>query len=423
MPSAHARFMINSMEIAKILKGLALIFASFILSVQADDSIFFTVIHVKGRPYVARSKPSKLSESRKYLAVNDRIFPQDQIVTIENEAVGLKGQDGSDWVVTSNSVVEVSVIEGADRSLTLKKGKLLGDIPKKSLLPATAKPYRIFIRTKTATMGIRGTQIVAESFEEEKHSRFYVLDGAVDIAKDAMDFMTKNFVVAQAGQLVETAGEGVEFIFKNTKEGVTEVTDTIDSSIRGVSKALPFDVFGMMAKINETLPESLHLPFLVGEKENSKNQADRIYLSHFEFFSQGYFKKSELPLGRHSYGLGMSWNPSWHDADLNWEYRAHLGLPRLFYGEKHSLNEIEIKLSAARIFKKLYYVEVGPLIQFYDRETFGANSAMGLSVNAGIWFGDHKILRLFDRFFFGVNWLHSPFPNLEYRFGAAFRLM
>lgn len=328
------------------------------------------------------------------------------------EIAELTSKRGNKITLEPGSRVEITENSLAAQSLTLSKGKLLGATSKGG---NSDRKYKFMIRTRSATMGIRGTQFVVEAENAQKKSSFFVIEGVVDIASSVENLLKDNFIAVGTGQLVTAVGDGVEIVAQGTKEGATKITETVDGGIRGLSSIMPFDVLGFVANLNRKLPEEFHMPFLVGEDTEGRKAFRPMHWSSFELFSQHYWDSKDLPVGRQAYGYGLSWNPTLRFENVPLELRGHLGVPKLFKGGKSAFEDIEVKGSASKIFKNITYGEIGTIILFYPEKRIG----FGLSGTGGVWFGDRPLFRVIDRIFLGLNMIESENPSLEYRLGLG----
>lgn len=354
------------------------------------------------------------------------LFVGDLIKPASSASVEIESEDQTKIVVTGGSELKVTQDQGAKSSINLVSGKILGWVRKKIRDTDNSDvKYQLTIKTRTSVMGIRGTQFVVEDKGSIAGATIHVLEGVVDIAKDFTSLLTNNVIVATSGQLVAAVGDQSVAVAKEAKTVLKGTTSTVDDTVRGAIKAMPFDVLGFVADLNNTLPEVFHVPFITGQERKYSENEMRYHLSSFEFYAQGYFGLSAVPQGMNRTGIGMSWNPTWHVRPGKLDVRGHFGNGRLFRAGNGFFSDFEAKVLVTYIAKEVAFIEGGPIFRHFNERGNG----FGLASNAGIWFGDGKVLRLIDRLFFGVNLLKSPYPAhdspndrgtyWEFRFGAG----
>lgn len=114
--------------------------------------------------------------------------------------------DGSRVVLFQNTdfIVEGD-IEGTQWN-KLNQGKTRGII-KKINLPASTKP-RFLIRSKTAVLGVRGTEFLMEVDRSKNSAQISTLEGTVDVARSEMSLMNGQGVQLTEGRMIESSGTG-----------------------------------------------------------------------------------------------------------------------------------------------------------------------------------------------------------------------
>jgi len=121
------------------------------------------------------------SKTRKAKA-GDEIRYGDRIKTPAKVSVRVLYPDGTQIAVGQNSEAEIQRQEGDTSSQRLHSGQIWGQVTKiKNPVAGKSKP-RFIIRTKTAILGVRGTEFVVD--QGAKEAQFHTLEGEVEIAKD-----------------------------------------------------------------------------------------------------------------------------------------------------------------------------------------------------------------------------------------------
>lgn len=165
---------------------LVLLFVS--LSLQAQD---FTFDKVKGKAvpnYIAEIKVLKgeafkqTNGKKTQVEIGTRFLKSDTLITQEKSMVKIMLVD--DTIISLGPKSELNFTdmtfnEKDDRQLvvSLVKGQLTGHVKNK------AKPGEVSFRTKLATMGVRGTQILInhQTINQMEISEFALLTGSADV--------------------------------------------------------------------------------------------------------------------------------------------------------------------------------------------------------------------------------------------------
>ncbi len=148
---------------------LALLFAS--PSLQAKIA---KVIMVRGEVYV--------SENGNQVPLKNGIWLEegDRITTLDKSFVRLQFIDKSTMNVGSQSQIEVKTFNDNSKSLiNIIKGKIRATVTKDAL---ARQENKMIIATKTAAMGIRGTEFIVSYNEKENETALLTLKGLVAMA-------------------------------------------------------------------------------------------------------------------------------------------------------------------------------------------------------------------------------------------------
>lgn len=111
---------------------------------------------------------------------NDRLEPQDAVVTDSKSSAEIFYEGGSSQVVAPASRLTILPPEEGAPSAQLEEGTTVIQVPKNS----ESKKHKFFLRTKTAVMGVRGTLFVVEAGKRGGATTLHTVEGSVEIATD-----------------------------------------------------------------------------------------------------------------------------------------------------------------------------------------------------------------------------------------------
>lgn len=163
--------------------------------------------------------------SLREVTVGDVVDAGERIRTDAKTKVNLIYPDGSKVVIFPGTDFEIQKT-GKDRVVQseLKSGTVQGVIAKApggAPDPAAAtsvssnppkKPIKFVIRTKTAVMGVRGTDFVAAYNALSNLAQFNTLEGAVEVATQPAQLMGGQGVAVGTGQFVQAAEQGLSTV-------------------------------------------------------------------------------------------------------------------------------------------------------------------------------------------------------------------
>lgn len=136
----------------------------------------------------------------------------DRIKTGPRVSVRVLYPDGAQLLVGRSSEVEILPKDNTTYWSRLSLGQARAIIPKPKVVNKKAR-HRFGIKTKTAVMGVRGTDFVVETDEKGESSQVHTLDGQVEVAKDegslldgkGFNVLRDQFVKATPGDLLKPA--------------------------------------------------------------------------------------------------------------------------------------------------------------------------------------------------------------------------
>ena len=131
------------------MKAIALLLFIF-LNLQAIETIG-VVVKIKGSVY------GVLDNQKREIKVQENIYKDEQIITQSNGWILIEQPQGNIIKISSNS----DIVFDDSKIVTHNKGEIFFNINKNQITTAIAKNLPKFtIKTKTATMGIRGTNFI-----------------------------------------------------------------------------------------------------------------------------------------------------------------------------------------------------------------------------------------------------------------------
>ena len=129
----------------------------------------------------------------------------DRIKTGPHASAKVLYPDGSKLLIGRATEMEVKEGIGTTQMNELHRGEVRGIIKKpKGLSTATGGPPRFVIRSKSAVMGVRGTDFVYGVGTEAEKAALHTLEGTVEIAKDEATLMSGKGTPVKENQFIET---------------------------------------------------------------------------------------------------------------------------------------------------------------------------------------------------------------------------
>ena len=193
--------------------------ASLVLTALAlagpDTSDRIQVTKVLGPPevHLKRKISGKLSDE--IVHVGDDLLAGDEVTVADRQVVTLAAFDGSQWKLAPNTRFTAEArkpdkVNLAYWSFEISKGAMWGKVTKN---PVEKDGFRLKVRTKTAALGIRGTEYLIDG--DEKRSGVDVLEGSVWWGTDP-NFAPGTYKVIAAGSHGEV-GPGGRILITETK--------------------------------------------------------------------------------------------------------------------------------------------------------------------------------------------------------------
>ncbi len=244
-----------------------------------------------------------------------QLAPGTTIKTGANSNVQLKYPDGSKVSIAPNSKLKTEAGTKTVQSVSLNFGRIHASIHKQA-----SEDLHFRIKTKSATMGVRGTQFFVDSTTSGLATT-RVVEGKVDVAIDEATLM---------------AGKGRRLLH----DQMVEVNQG------KILETMPFDSAKFIAKIKSEQPDLLAYADTEADKTVDSSSsptapiAKAVALSNskksdwtvFRLSALGYLTKTD----KATFGGMVSWNPGTHLIG-NWNLGLDLG-----YGTRNSTVEYAV---------------------------------------------------------------------------------
>ncbi len=139
-------------------------------------------------------------DQQRFAKAGEEIQYWDKILTSPRSACKVRYPDGSTIVIGRDSRVEIlPKMEGTQYN-QLSYGVVRAQVAKEEKPSAKQTMPRFVIRTKTATMGVRGTDFVASMNGTTGQASLHTLEGVVDFAASDAQLMSGQAMSVSAGQ-------------------------------------------------------------------------------------------------------------------------------------------------------------------------------------------------------------------------------
>ena len=145
---------------------------------------------------------------RQVAATKGEIPKGTKIETTKASGIRLRYAEGSEIKVGHDTELTLEATQPGEISSSLENGHLRAFVMKASPSSATQEKPRFWVRTKTSTMGVRGTDFTVDTDRVSKSVHVLTLEGVVDVAQDAKDFESGKVQRVQAGEGLERTSDG-----------------------------------------------------------------------------------------------------------------------------------------------------------------------------------------------------------------------
>lgn len=230
------------------------------------------------------------------------LAPGDQVVTDKKTTISILSPEGSVLVVGRESKVEVQSSKEAPQAIAVHEGTIRGIVGKLSKLK-TQKNYklRMLIRTKSAVMGVRGTDFVISTDATAATTDLHTLEGTVEVAKTEPVLLEKGGTMVEGGSAIQATPEKISApeVFDQAKYSA-ELAKTQPQL--EVPAAQPKPAEPEPAPSPETSPSPEPLPTPAPEADSAPRSALLSFQGGMLNLKPGDFD----PVA----GFGASWNPT-----------------------------------------------------------------------------------------------------------------
>jgi hypothetical protein len=371
------------------------------------------------------------------VSVGERVRVGERIRTDAKTKVTLSYPDGSLLVIYPNSDLEIEKPKDGVQSNQLRGGDVQGSIEK---VPppkdGSQTKVKFIIRTKTAVMGVRGTEFVVGYNAVSGLSSFHTLTGTVEVASSPAQLLGGSGVAVSGGQFVSATETGISAIQPfNTSTFLAALESSAGSAAASAAAGAAMDGVGNAAVsgVTSVLPDARSstsasppapppklppppapapLPPAVAEKNaaDAEKERPRMHLVSFSvaaFMSEnpvaeGEFLPSGLPATRYT-AIQFHWTPSVPLPVLDFLYvRGSFGATVFEHGSLNNGFLIhDYQLLAGTSLLNPLYAEVGGGHQSWRTEdikggVLSGNVGLILSTNGRLnrlFVGGSKFLR------------------------------
>lgn len=380
-------------------------------------------------------------ESREAKA-GDPINKNDKLVTAEATAT-IRYPDGSKVTVTPQSEFIVESKTQTTQWNKLVRGSVRGLITKTPEGSST-KP-KFIIRTKTAVLGVRGTDFVMALDAAQGTAEVHTLEGSVEVARNEASLLTGKGTVVSDGQFVQAAKTGItspgsfdkKVFLESFKKGPpyphagSAASSTAGSgagsggtaagagaSAPSVAEAMPGETI-TLPSTSTSARSAFNTPTAEGPtmqevqiSENKNETRPKGY--QLLAFQMGMFF-TQLSNSTVIRALSLAWTPSIEIPVIPYlSARGQIGMAFAQQGDLSKnffLTELQLYLRLTPL--HLFFVEAGIGPQTW--KSGPGYSALLKSVNVGLKLN----LKVLDSVFMGVHFLGVSPELVEYRVGLG----
>lgn len=195
----------------KLISAFAVTAAFLIGSASADD--FVQSVHVYGTIGSidgAKTVLVRRSNGNHELKPGDPVQPGDLLQTDSKTTTTIRCSDGSVLVLGHSTDVGIENAANAQRTARINSGTIRAIVSKiNTEKNQEKKKFRFFIKTRTATLGVRGTDFVVSADSATETVELHTLEGTVEAAKDETALVTKGGEMVRGGQYILATQEEI----------------------------------------------------------------------------------------------------------------------------------------------------------------------------------------------------------------------
>ncbi len=180
----------------------------------------------------------KTADGNRVAAVGAELRFGDRVKTGAKASVKMRFPDGSKLLIGRYSEVTIIPQTEGIQAISLARGEVRGVVrPSATVLqdPKSAR-IRFMIRTKAATLGVKGTDFVTQVQGDQAVSKFYTLDGSVQVARTEAEILAGKGTTIGAGMSARADETAIEAARPFNKEMYLEALASSQPDFGGLMK-------------------------------------------------------------------------------------------------------------------------------------------------------------------------------------------
>lgn len=427
------------------------------------DPVKVKIVAIEGAGTVLLQHGITLTEG----SLGDQVPIGHRIRTDEKTTVTLEYPDGTKLMVMPKSDYEIELPRGGIVLNRLRNGQVegivakapevasaAGALPAPTPTQAAPRPIKFMIRTKTAVMGVRGTEFVAAFDAAQGVADFHTVEGTVEVASNPAKLLGGASVPIGSGHSIQaTAAGGLGAVqsfnvasyvgglggllgssSSSSKSAAAASTPATSSAVSAVADATPAAAAPVdrappsapapapPPKIPEIPPTPLPPPIEQAKAEEARKEEDRPKIHLLSFAFGAFYSPNPNPSDETNVpwddAFFVTWTPTIPIPLLSFLYvRGSFGLT---FFEGFSVNNAFLisnyEVFAGTTILPLIYAEVGGGEQIWRNDDIDATI---LSANVGLILSPNG---RFNRIFVGGSKFFQGTQPLEARVGIGIQL-
>lgn len=157
----------------------------------------------------ATSVQVKKGTSTRRAKSGDTVEAGETVTTDSKTTATVRSPDGTVLVLGHNSALTIDKDPNALRAATVESGMVRAIVSKANKQSAGSEKFRYFLKTSSATMGVRGTDFVVACDQSSSTMDLHTLEGLVEVAKDVPTMISQGGVKVAGGQEVTADPKGI----------------------------------------------------------------------------------------------------------------------------------------------------------------------------------------------------------------------
>jgi hypothetical protein len=221
--------------------------------------------------------------------------------------------DGSKLLIGKATEVEIQESTNGQQFNELHSGEVRGII-KKARNPDQKAPPRFIIRTRSAVMGVRGTDFVFDFDQATSKTELRTLDGAVEVARNEAALMEGKGFVVRRDEMLSGNAEAIQAPQKFDRRIYDKMLEISQPQMVAMAKSDPEIAAAAAAESVEEVSSAT--------PEGEKSARSRLRLLNFQAGSAYYRQNS----GGETITGQLSWDPIFEFLRGIVGVRGHLGV-------------------------------------------------------------------------------------------------